>query len=82
MLKKIDSEMRRRLLMTLGGVVIAGFSVGMFQFSVLGMDPFQVFAHGIWTQLQHIVTTGEPALFREYDPLNAVIGTCGDTILN
>ncbi len=74
MLKKIDSEMWRRLAMTLGGVVIAGFSVGMFQFSVLGMDPFQVFAHGIWTQIQHIMTGGTPALFTEFDARNPVIG--------
>ena len=38
----MTDEMKRRLLMTFGGVVIAGFSVGMFQFSLLGMDPFQV----------------------------------------
>lgn len=34
--------------MTLGGVTICGFSVGMFSFSAFGMDPFQVLAHGIW----------------------------------
>ena len=74
MLKKLDSEMKRRLAMTLGGVVIAGFSVGMFQFSMLGMDPFQVFAHGIWTQIQHIMTGGSIRLLVEYDARNAVIG--------
>jgi uncharacterized protein len=37
--------------MTISGVLIAGFSVGMFNFSAFGMDPFQVFAHGIWTHL-------------------------------
>ena len=47
--------MRRRILMTVCGVVIAGWSVGMFQFSMLGMDPFQVFAHGIWTQILHVL---------------------------
>lgn len=34
--------------MTIVGVLSAGFSVGIFNFSMFGMDPFQVFAHGIW----------------------------------
>ena len=34
--------------MTVSGVLIAGFCVGMFNFSAFGMDPFQVFAHGVW----------------------------------
>ena len=74
MIKKLDGEMKRRLAMTLGGVLIAGFSVGMFQFSLMGMDPFQVFAHGIWTQLQHIMTSGAPRFFTDYDAANPVIG--------
>jgi len=37
--------------MTIFGVLIAGFSVGMFNFSAFGMDPFQVFAHGVWAYL-------------------------------
>jgi uncharacterized membrane protein YczE len=41
------NEKARRILMTLGGVSICGFSVGMFNFSNFGMDPFQVLAHGI-----------------------------------
>ncbi len=73
MFKKFDNEMKRRLAMTLGGVLIAGFSVGMFQFSLMGMDPFQVFAHGIWTQLQHILTGGAPRFFTDYTD-NPVIG--------
>ena len=36
--------------MTVFGVLIAGMSVGMFNFSAFGMDPFQVLAHGIWMQ--------------------------------
>lgn len=44
-------EKNRRILMTVFGVLIAGFSVGMFNFSALGMDPFQVFAHGIWKHI-------------------------------
>ena len=42
------TEKTKRILMTLGGVTICGFSVGMFSFSAFGMDPFQVLAHGIW----------------------------------
>lgn len=42
------SELKRRTAMTVAGVMISGFSVGMFNFSGFGMDPFQVFAHGIW----------------------------------
>lgn len=45
------SEKARRILMTISGVLIAGFSVGMFNFSAFGMDPFQVLAHGIWKHL-------------------------------
>ncbi|MBN1892123.1 MAG: hypothetical protein JW780_05020 [Clostridiales bacterium] len=41
------SEMKKRILMTILGVLICGFSVGMFKFSMFGLDPFQVFAHGI-----------------------------------
>jgi uncharacterized membrane protein YczE len=45
------SEKYRRVIMTLLGVFITGFSVGMFNFSAFGMDPFQVLARGIWTHL-------------------------------
>ncbi|WP_027627445.1 YczE/YyaS/YitT family protein [Ruminiclostridium cellobioparum] len=41
------SEKYRRVVMTVFGVLTAGFSVGMFNFSAFGMDPFQVLAHGI-----------------------------------
>lgn len=34
--------------MTIVGVLVCGFSVGMFNFSVLGLDPFQVFVHGVF----------------------------------
>lgn len=44
-------EKYRRILMTVFGVLIAGFSVGMFNFSAFGMDPFQVFAHGVWSHI-------------------------------
>lgn len=49
-----ESEMKekyRRIIMTVFGVLVAGFSVGMFNFSAFGMDPFQVLAHGIWMHL-------------------------------
>ncbi len=42
------NEKQRRILMTVAGVLICGFSVGIFNFSLFGMDPFQVLAHGIW----------------------------------
>jgi len=42
------NEKKRRILMTVVGVLTAGFSVGIFNFSLFGMDPFQVLAHGIW----------------------------------
>lgn len=44
----MDSEMKRRIIMTAAGVLLSGFAVGMFNVSAFGMDPFQVFAHGIW----------------------------------
>lgn len=37
--------------MTIFGVLVAGFSVGIFNFSAFGMDPFQVFAHGVWEHI-------------------------------
>lgn len=43
------TEKSRRIMMTVFGVLTAGFSVGMFNFSAFGMDPFQVLAHGIWS---------------------------------
>ena len=45
------NEKNKRIMMTVLGVLIAGFSVGMFNFSTFGMDPFQVFAHGVWMHL-------------------------------
>ncbi|WP_242622748.1 YczE/YyaS/YitT family protein [Lachnoclostridium sp. Marseille-P6806] len=41
-------ELHRRILMTVLGVSVAGLSVGIFSYSDLGLDPFQVFAHGVW----------------------------------
>lgn len=45
------TEKTKRIIMTICGVLIAGFSVGMFNFSNFGMDPFQVFAHGVWMHM-------------------------------
>ena len=42
-------HLNRRIMMTVLGVTIAGFSVGFFTHSAMGLDPFQVFAHGTWT---------------------------------
>lgn len=47
---QMDERTIKRILMTIGGVLVGGFSVGMFSFSHLGVDPFQVLAHGIWMQ--------------------------------
>ena len=44
-------EKYRRIIMTVFGVLMSGFSVGMFNLSAFGMDPFQVFAHGIWKHI-------------------------------
>lgn len=43
-----SAPMKRRVLMTLAGVTVSGFSVGFFTISNLGYDPFQLFAHGVW----------------------------------
>jgi len=40
--------MIRRIWMTVFGVLVMGMSVGLFSLSGLGMDPFQILAHGIW----------------------------------
>lgn len=47
----MDKEMKRRCMMTAAGVILSGFSVGMFNASAFGMDPFQVFAHGVWEHI-------------------------------
>lgn len=46
--KKYLVSEKRRIGMTIFGVCICGISVGFFKFSNLGVDPFQVLAHGIW----------------------------------
>lgn len=47
---KLDRRTGKRIIMTVFGVLVCGFSVGMFSFSHMGVDPFQVLAHGIWMQ--------------------------------
>jgi len=53
-------EMTKRVLMTIGGVSVSGFSVGMFDYSDFGMDPFQVLSHGIAV---HFPTIGFGTLY-------------------
>ncbi len=53
----ITANMQRRIPMTLFGVLVCAFSVGLFSHSGLGVDPFQVFAQSLgklvedWTGL-------------------------------
>ena len=69
----MSSEMKRRVLMTIAGVCICGLSVGMFSFSNLGLDPFQVFAHGTW----HLTHMGFGTF---YALMNIVLGL--GTVIN
>lgn len=59
--------------MTTVGVLTSGFSVGMFQFSAFGMDPFQIFAHGIWNQLEFLKSGLGFQLLTEFDPAKPVL---------
>ena len=43
------NEFQRRICMTVAGVLLCGVCVAMFGFSAFGMDPFQSFAHGVWS---------------------------------
>lgn len=62
-------ERTRRILMTISGVLICGFSVGMFNFSALGLDPFQVFTHGIFM----ILPEGTPGFGTVYAGINLLM---------
>lgn len=42
------SEMKKRVIMCVAGVILSGIAAGTFGFTAFGMDPFQVFAHGLW----------------------------------
>lgn len=55
--------------MTVCGVLICGFSVGMFNFSALGLDPFQVFVHGVF----HILPEGAPGFGTVYAAINLLM---------
>lgn len=46
-IKVKDPLLARRILMSILGVVICGFSVGMFKFAALGVDPFQALMSGL-----------------------------------
>ena len=41
-------ESKKRLIMCITGVLLSGVAAGIFGFTAFGMDPFQVFAHGLW----------------------------------
>ena len=41
-------ESKKRLIMCIIGVLLSGVAAGIFGFTAFGMDPFQVFAHGLW----------------------------------
>ncbi len=46
------NEKTRRVLMTLFGVLICAFSVGLFSHSGMGVDPFQVFAQSLGARVE------------------------------
>lgn len=43
------TEMKKRVIMCVAGVLLSGVAAGTFGFTAFGMDPFQVLAHGTWT---------------------------------
>ncbi len=45
-------EIHRRILMTLFGVLVCAFSVGLFSHSGMGVDPFQVFAQSLGARFE------------------------------
>ena len=42
------NEFKKRLIMCVTGVFLSDVAAGIFGFTAFGMDPFQVFAHGLW----------------------------------
>lgn len=44
---KFDSVLRKRVLLSVGGVLIGGVSVGLFRTAELGVDPFQSLMSGL-----------------------------------
>ncbi len=49
-----DPLFKKRISMTLIGVLLSGLSVGLFRRSAFGTDPFQVFVNGISHQLSFL----------------------------
>lgn len=43
----MNKQMKKRIVMSLSGVVICGISVGMFKHAMLGVDPFQTLMSGL-----------------------------------
>lgn len=66
-------HLKKRLFLTIVGVLVSGFSVGMFQFSIFGMDPFQTFAHGIFNQLEFLTTGQGFRPLTEFDSAEPVL---------
>jgi len=67
-----DGEMRRRIVMTIVGVCVMGFSIGLFSKSGCGFDPFQVFCHGVWNFINARVGGGL-SFGTFYTALNALL---------
>ncbi len=51
----LHGEGRRRILMTLFGVLVCAFSVGLFSHSGMGVDPFQVLAQSLGRHAQALL---------------------------
>lgn len=43
----IDKQMKKRIVMSLSGVLICGAAVGVFKLAAFGVDPFQTFMAGL-----------------------------------
>lgn len=43
----IDSQLKKRIIMSLGGVTIGAVAVGIFKVAAFGVDPFQAFMSGL-----------------------------------
>lgn len=48
---KMKKEIVKRIIMSLAGVLICAFSVGMFKLAALGVDPFQTFVAGLYKMI-------------------------------
>ena len=45
---RFPEKFKKRAIMTTAGVILCAASVGLFQCSSFGVDPFQCFAQGLW----------------------------------